>query len=129
MLNHLAQTTDRSINITPVGDQFAGLGNGGITLSSVISGLITLVLVVAAIVFFFMLIIGGLKWILSGGDKAQTESARNQITAALIGLVIVFGAFAIAQVVQALFGINIFSLELPSFLNGGTAGSGGTGNP
>lgn len=111
-MNHLAQTT---INIETKGTTFNGLQNN-LTLSSVISGIITLVLVVAAIVFFFMLIIGGLKWILSGGDKAQTEAARNQITAALIGLVIVFGAFAISQVVQALFGINIFQIELPSLL-------------
>jgi hypothetical protein len=115
MLNRLAQASN-NITIAPRG-QFNNIGGNSLTLSSIISGLITLVLVIAAIVFFFMLIIGGLKWILSGGDKAQTESARNQITAALIGLVIVFGAFAIAQVVTALFGINIFDLSLPSFLN------------
>lgn len=114
-MNLLAET----IQIQAQG-QFAQLN--GITLGSLIGGLITLILVVAAIVFFFMLIVGGLRWILSGGDKASTESARNQITAALVGLVIVFGAFAIAQIVQALFGISIFNLELPSFINGG-AGS------
>lgn len=113
---------ENAINIVP-SDQFADLNS--ITLSSLISGLITLVLVVAAIIFFFMLIVGGLRWILSGGDKASTEAARNQITAALIGLVIVFGAFAIAQVVQSLFGISIFNLTLPSFVPGADSGGGG----
>lgn len=85
-----------------------------LTIPGIISALITLGLVVAAIVFFFMLVIGGIRWIMSGGDKGQTEAARNQITAALIGLVIVFSAWAIAQLLGTFFGINIFTLEIPT---------------
>jgi hypothetical protein len=96
--------------------QFTNLN--GITLPNMISVLITLVLIVAAIVFFFMLIIGGIKWILAGGDKAQTESARNTVTSALIGLVVVFSAWAIANLLSALFDIQIFNLNLPSFTTG-----------
>ena len=71
-------------------------------------------LVVAAIVFFFILVIGGIKWIASGGDKAQTEGARNQITAALVGLVIVFAAWAILALIKTFFGVDIFSLTIPT---------------
>lgn len=109
MNNLLAQN---SFNLRP-GGQFSNVTTT-LTFESLVSGLITLVLVVAALVFFFMLILGGLKWIISGGDKAQTEAARNQITAALIGLVVVFAAWAIAQVVGSLFGIDIFNLSLPN---------------
>lgn len=117
MQNYLAQApAQQTINLVPSDSNFSGLN--GITVSGIISGLITLILVVAAVVFFFMLIIGGLRWILSGGDKASTEAARSQITAALIGLVIVFAAFAIAQLVSSLFNISIFSLALPNFLTG-----------
>lgn len=59
---------------------------------------------------------------MSGGDKAGTESARGQITAALVGLVIVFSAWAIATLVGAVFGVNILSFDLGSV--GGTAGGG-----
>ena len=93
-------------------NQFTNLNN--ITISSIISALIILVLIVAAIVFFFILVIGGIRYITSGGDKAQTEAARGQITAALIGLVIVFAAWAIISLVNAFFGINILSLDVPS---------------
>ncbi len=120
MNNLLAQ----NINLAPGGGgasaQFTQLS--GITIGGIISGAITLALVVAAIIFFFMLVIGGIRWILSGGDKGQTEAARNQITAALVGLVIVFAAWAIATLIGSLFGITIFSSQftLPNFL-GGTA--------
>jgi hypothetical protein len=60
------------------------------------------------------LVIGGIRWIASGGDKAQTEAARNQITSALVGLVIVFAAWAIVALINVFFGINIFSLAIPT---------------
>lgn len=103
------------INLQNLGQNnkdFSTLPN--LTLPSIISGLIRGALVVAAVVFFFILVIGGIKWIASGGDKAATEGARNQITAALIGLVIVFAAWAIVQLIQVFFGVNIFSLSLPT---------------
>ncbi|OGM21460.1 hypothetical protein A2955_02565 [Candidatus Woesebacteria bacterium RIFCSPLOWO2_01_FULL_37_19] len=101
----------QTINLTPQG-QFSTLN--GITIASVISAVIVLILIIAALVFFFMLVWGGIKWITSGGDKAQTEAARNQITAALIGLVIVFAAWAIISLVQTFFGISILSLNIPN---------------
>ncbi len=110
MFNLLAQDT---INIKPPqGSNFGALG--GLTLPGLISALIRLTLVVAAIVFFFILVIGGIQWIASGGDKAQTEAARNRITAALVGLVIVFAAWAIVALINTFFHVDIFSLSIPS---------------
>lgn len=91
--------------VPPANSGFTNLPN--ITFSGIVRGFIGIVLVLAAIIFFFILVIGGIRWITSGGDKAQTEAARNQITAALIGLVIVFAAWAIIQLIQVFFGVNI----------------------
>lgn len=110
-LLNLAVLAADDINLKP-GGQFAALGD--LTVGGIVSGAIRLVLVIAAIVFFFILVVGGIRWIVSGGDKAQTETARNQITAALVGLVIVFAAWAIVQLINVFFGINIFELSLPS---------------
>lgn len=107
MFGYLAQ-----VNLSATG-QFQNLG--ALTIPAIISALITLVLIVAAVVFFFILVIGGIRWITSGGDKANTESARNQITAALVGLVIVFAAWAIIQLIGTFFNINILqSLTIPN---------------
>lgn len=83
-------------------------------IEGMVSGFLKLVLIVAGLAFFFILVIGGVKWILSGGDKAHTEGARNQITAALVGLVIVFSAWAIVQLIATFFGVNILELTLPT---------------
>jgi hypothetical protein len=107
MLNLLAA----DINLKPGGD-FSSLQD--LTIGGIITGATRLTLVVAALVFFFILVIGGIRWIVSGGDKANTEAARSQITAALVGLVIVFAAWAIVQLINTFFGINIFELTLPT---------------
>lgn len=107
----LAGTTTDTINLTATG-QWAPLND--ITIPGLISAAIVIVLVAAALIFFFMLIIGGIRYITSGGDKGKAESARGMITAALIGLVIVFAAWAIVTLVQTFFGISIFSLNIPN---------------
>jgi len=110
---YLAQgVDDKTIELLPGGK--IGGEVQKLSIGDIVGAGLRLILVVAAIVFFFILVIGGVKWIMSGGDKAQTEGARNQITAALVGLVIVFAAWAIASLVGTFFNIDIFSLDLPS---------------
>ena len=66
---------------------------------------VSLAIIVAAILTFAFLIWGGIEWILSGGDKAKYEEARNRITAALIGLAIVALAWLLIKVVAYFFGL------------------------
>lgn len=74
-----------------------------------ISGLIGIAMLLAALAVFIYLIWGGFEWITSGGDKAGVENARNKITAALIGLVIVASAWAIMRLIEFFFGITVIS--------------------
>lgn len=114
-MNKLIAAED-TIKLRPESGDFQRISN--LDLGSIISALIRGAMVVAAVIFFFMLVIGGIKWIASGGDKAQTESARNQITAALVGLVIVFAAWAIVQLIATFFGgLDIFNLTIPTVFN------------
>lgn len=104
--------TPQVIDIGPQG-QFSDLGK--ITFASLVAGAIKFVLVIAALIFFFTLVIGGVQWIISGGDKTGAETARKRISSALIGLAIVFVAWAIVSLINALFGVDIFKMTIPSF--------------
>jgi len=85
-----------------------------ITLPGIVSTIIKLILVIAALIAFFFLVYGGIKWIISSGDKEQTAKAQGTITAALIGLVIVFAAWAIIRLLEAFFGFEILTkLTIP----------------
>jgi len=102
-----------TIGLKPTG-AWGPLAN--LTIGSIISGAIVLVLIVASLVFFFMLVIGGIRWMTAGGDKEKAAGARGQLTSALIGLVIVFVAWATIQLINTLFGIDIFNLTVPSLV-------------
>lgn len=84
-------------------------------LGRLVSGGIGMALVGAALAAFAYLILGGFQWITSGGDKAGTEAAREKITAAFIGLAIVFTAWAIMKLIETFFGITIISgpIQIP----------------
>lgn len=79
----------------------------------IIGTLIRLILIVAIVISLFFLIYGGIRWVLSGGDKTAVEAARNHIVAAIVGLVIVLLAFFILNLIGGFFGITLTNLELP----------------
>lgn len=80
-------------------------------LGQLISAVVGTLLVIAALLAFVFLIMGGIQWITSGGDKAGMEAARNKITHAIVGLVIVGAAWAIMVLVQNFLGFNIVGSE------------------
>lgn len=75
---------------------------------------INILFVVAVIIALVFLIYGGIKWIISGGDKSALDSARNHIVAAIVGLIIVFLAYFVIQVILGFFGLSINKLTLPT---------------
>lgn len=61
----------------------------------------------ALLVVFIMLISGGFKYITSGGDPKQTESAKNTITYALLGLVTLVGIWLILRFIEVFTGVTV----------------------
>ena len=104
-----------TINVAPqAGSQFNALTN--LTVGKIVSGVISLTMLVVALVFFFILILGGIKWVTSEGDEKKVGAARAQITNGLIGLAIVFAAFAIMKLIDVIFGVNILGgLEITAW--------------
>ena len=117
MLSFLVQAASapevKPIDFTP-GSGFGGLAN--LQFAGLISGIITFFLIAAAIVFFFILVIGGIKWILSQGEEAKVKAARDQVTHALIGLVVVFAAWAIINLIAYAFDLKLSNLTFPKFI-------------
>ena len=57
------------------------------------------ILYIVGIVAVIMLIIGGIRYVTSGGDSKKVTDAKNTVLYAIIGLVIAFLAFAIVNFV------------------------------
>lgn len=54
---------------------------------------------IVGIIAVIMLIIGGIRYALSGGDQSAVTAAKNTILYAIVGLIVAFLAFAIVQFV------------------------------
>lgn len=93
---------------TPVGIRTSDLGK-------IISSTFAFLLIVAGLLAFAFLIVGGIQWITSGGDKAGLEGARNRIIHAVVGVIVVFSAWAITLLIQQFLGITILGqLSIPT---------------
>ena len=84
------------------------------TFSSLWDKLLQFVMAIGLLMVFLYLIWGGIDWITSGGDKGKTEGARNKITAAVIGLIVLAAAYAILTIVVGFLGGGDFSSYLNS---------------
>jgi len=80
-------------------------GDVGEILSKIGSFGLRLFLIIVGIVAFIYLLRGGLDWIISGGDKEKITAARNTITHAIVGLILIFVVVAgIYMIEKLLFG-------------------------
>ena len=83
-----------------------------VELENVFARVVAAVLGLAGIALFIMLIVGGFKYITSGGDPKHAESARNTLTFAIIGMVLVVLAYLILIFIENLTGASILDFSI-----------------
>ncbi|MEX0749024.1 MAG: hypothetical protein WD467_01995 [Candidatus Saccharimonadales bacterium] len=90
-INTVAQSSlERGVNATkPSGVADSLFGSGGV-FESIANTLLSLLGAIAVI----MLIIGGFRYVVSGGDSSAVEGAKNTILYAIIGIIVAFLSWA-----------------------------------
>ncbi len=76
-----------------------GCGGGTSSVQTLIKNIINTLSAIGGIIAVIMVIIGGFKFVTSGGDSNASASARNTIIYALVGLIIIAFAQVIVQFV------------------------------
>lgn len=84
-------------------------GDPSLFVASLIRGIITLLLIAAFIIGLIWMIFAGYAFIFAGDDPKNIASAWSRIYWGLLGLTIVFGAFAIIKLVETFFNVQIIS--------------------
>ncbi len=67
---------------------------------------VNLIFIIGIVLTVIFIIISGIQMIVSGGDKQKVQAARGRLTYAIIGLLVIAGAFAIVSLVISLLGGN-----------------------
>ncbi|MBI2464572.1 hypothetical protein HYV64_00360 [Candidatus Shapirobacteria bacterium] len=75
-------------------------------LGSVVNAALPYVYVIAGLAMLLMIISGGIGLMTAGGDPAKSKSGYGKISAGIIGFIIIFIAYFVAQLVQVVFGVK-----------------------
>lgn len=85
------------------------IGSGERGISRILTTVLNLIYAIAAIAFVFMIIWSAWQWITSGGEKDKVAAARQRLTYAIIGIVILALAGVIISVIGEITGFTFFS--------------------
>lgn len=75
-------------------------------IGDIITKLLPYLFAGAGLLLLLFLLYGGLSLMLSRGDPKAVQSAKDKITGAVVGFVIVFAAYWIVQIVITLLGLK-----------------------
>lgn len=90
--------------LTKLGDNVltgAGPMNSSAAFGTLFSQLFNYAILAGSLLVFMNMILGGLAWIQSNGEKDKLEKARKQITNSIIGLVILVSIWTIYFLITA----------------------------
>ncbi len=77
----------------------AGLAKYGNDVPTVAGSIIGTALSMISVIFFILMVYGGFLWMTAHGDEGMVTKAKDTITAAIIGIIIVLASYAITNYV------------------------------
>jgi hypothetical protein len=80
------------------------------------------VFVFALLLLLIYLIWGAISWLSASGDSSKVQAARDKMTQAVVGVIVLAATFAIFMLIQTFLGVEIFTIDGVS----GVDSSGGT---
>ena len=81
-------------------------------LETVFGNVVRAALGFAGIVLFVLLLVGGFKYITSGGDPKATEGAQKTITYAILGLILILASYLILVLIKTITGVDVTQFKV-----------------
>ncbi len=84
-------------------------------LECLIANVFTVIITLIGLSAFVILIVGSVRWLLSGGNSTHLDKAKNTMTYAVIGIVVALSAFIVLNLIAGFTGINtIKTFKIPT---------------
>lgn len=107
-INDVEVTAETLNNLNPI-----NIGSGSTDLSTpggiISKALKFFVFPIAGLILFMVLILGGFQMLAGANNSKSLEEGKQRITAAIIGFILLFAAYWIAQLLEIILGIRILS--------------------
>lgn len=81
---------------------------GPANVATLINEVVKFIFVFAGLLLLFYLIYGGFQMIIATGEEKKLVEAKTKITNALIGFILIFVSYWLVQIIEVIFGIQIF---------------------
>lgn len=76
------------------------------SLGDVLSLALQYVFPVAGFLLFILIVVGGFQWLTSAGDPKKIEGARNRITYAVVGFILLVASYWLVKIVNMILSPN-----------------------
>lgn len=86
-------------------------------LEAIFSRILLVAISLSLLALFVMLVIGGFKFLTSGGDPKATASAKQTMTFAFLGMILMALAYVIFQIIHVFTGVDVLNFTVPT-ING-----------
>jgi len=73
------------------------------TLANILGVVINVALSALGVIFIFIVILSGYKWMTAEGSEDEVKKAKESMTRAIIGLVVVLSSYAIWSFIKTIF--------------------------
>lgn len=80
-------------------------------LTSIVTKIVGIAIPIAGLILFILIIVSGFNLMTSANNPEQAEKAKQSLTSAIVGFLIIFAAYWIAQVLQVVFGVPIVTQQ------------------
>ena len=105
----LAPAKEQGVGIVKAGTDVTDPSVRSALFGGYVGGLLQAVMVIALLIVLTFLVWGSIEYISAGGEKSKLETARNKITGAIAGLIVLAASLAIFFFIQNLIGVKVFS--------------------
>ena len=82
-------------------------------LEAVFANVLTSITLLAGMALFMMIAWGGFRYLTSGGDPKSAEGAKNTMTFALLGMILIGVAFLVFKIIESFTGVSILTFTIP----------------
>lgn len=82
--------------------------NTSVTFEIIVSTVLTMVLGFMGAIFLVLAIYAGYNWMMAGGNEERVEKSKQTLTNAIIGIIVVLGAYAMVRIIVQVVGGVVF---------------------
>lgn len=107
-MRYLSLTLPGGETVNPPG----GIPSGGIgAVEKIFKNGFAIMIILCIVLAVIFIVLGGMQWITSGGDKTKLQAARAKLTWAVVGLIVAFSAFFIIGLIGYFFKVDLMKFS------------------